>query len=343
MKKTIAIFLIMVLCLCGCGSSTGGTSANVSSGSIQADASFYNQANLSLLKDKKIGITIQTLDNAYWAGVMAALEEQLNQYGANYVLQDCDQNTDTQIGQIENFITQKYDLILVHANDANAVESICAKAMSEGIKVICWDDHMENTTVNWVLDNATLGKEIGKLAAEFINSKYDSSNKAQVAVIEYNDVPILLDRAEGIKAGLEEAAGGKFTIVAEEPGLNPTDSQQSVEKILSSNPECKVVVGIGSGAMIGANEAFMNFYNSEIPDDVGVITTDVTKRQLNALLSNEACRGIIGFEGSDVDTAKAVASLMSLVLEDKVKAKEVYRAVNKITTDNVKTIMSEMK
>ena len=175
MKKTIAIFLIMVLCLCGCGSSTGGTSANVSSGSIQADASFYNQANLSLLKDKKIGITIQTLDNAYWAGVMAALEEQLNQYGANYVLQDCDQNTDTQIGQIENFITQKYDLILVHANDANAVESICAKAMSEGIKVICWDDHMENTTVNWVLDNATLGKEIGKLAAEFINSKYDSS------------------------------------------------------------------------------------------------------------------------------------------------------------------------
>ena len=341
MKKIFALLLVFVLCLSGCGSAQ--SSVNTASGSVQADAAFYSKANLSVLKDKKIGITIQTLDNAYWAGVMAALEEQLKQYGADYVLLDCDQNTDTQIGQLENFISQKYDLILVHANDPSAVESVCAKALKEGIIVMCWDDHMENTTVNWVLDNATLGKEIGKLAAEFINAHYDASNPAEVAVIEYNDVGILLDRAEGIKAGLQEAAGGKYNIVAEEPGLNPTDSQMSVEKILKEHPDCKVIVGIGSGAMIGANEAYMNFYNYNIPDDVGVITTDVTKRQLNALLSDEACRGIVGFEGSDVDTAKATAAMFAMALENKIGAKEVYRSVNRITTDNVKTIMSEMK
>ena len=342
MRRTIALFLILVLCLSGCGNAQTGA-GKTTSGSLQADSAFYNQADLAALSGKKIGITIQTLDNAYWAGVMSALEEQLAQYGADYTLLDCDQNTDTQIGQLENYIMQDYDLILVHANDPSAVESVCADALSKGIKVICWDDHMENTTVNFVLDNATLGEAIGQLAAEFINAHYDSSNPAQVAVIEYNDVGILLERAEGIKKGLEASAAGNYTIVAEEPGLNPSDSQLSVEKILSSNPDCKVVVGIGSGAMIGANEAFMNFYSSDIPEDVGVITTDVTKRQLNSLLSDESCRGIIGFEGSDVDTGKAVASLCSLVLEDKVDAKEIYRSVGKITPDNAEKIMSEMK
>ena len=344
MKKIIAFTLLIVFCLSGCSSvSKTDVGSDSASGSVQADDDFYNQADLTKLKGKKIGITIQTLDNAYWAGVMSALEEQLEQYGVDYTLQDCDQNSDTQIGQIENFITDQCDLILVNAINADAVEDVCAKARASGIKVMCWDDNMENTDVNWVLDNTYLGTEIGKLAGEFINTHYDTSNKAQVAVIGYNSISILEERAEGIKEGLEESASGKYSIVAEEDGLDPSGAQSSVEKILASNPECKVVVGIGSGAMIGANEAYMNHYDSDIPEDVGVITTDVTKRQLNALLSDEACRGIIGFEGSDVDTAKAVTAMFDLMLEDKVGGKVVYRAVSPITTDNGIAILDEMK
>ena len=35
---------------------------------IQASPEFYAQADLSVLEGKKIGITIQSLENAYWAG-----------------------------------------------------------------------------------------------------------------------------------------------------------------------------------------------------------------------------------------------------------------------------------
>ena len=50
-----------------------------------------------------------------------------------------------------------------------------------------------------------------------------------------------------------------------------------METILVKNPDCKVVVGVGDGAMIGANEALVVANDFTIPEDMGVFTTDVTK------------------------------------------------------------------
>ena len=58
--------------------------------------------------------------------------------------------------------------------------------------------------------------------------------------------------------------------------------------------------------MIGSNTALLAEYGGagNIPEDVGVITTDVTSEQLDALQAgDEAVRAIVGFEGSNTDTA----------------------------------------
>ena len=54
---------------------------------------------------KKLGITIQSLQNAYWAGVMTALDAVLTEAGAEFTIVACDDSSATQIGQIENFIS----------------------------------------------------------------------------------------------------------------------------------------------------------------------------------------------------------------------------------------------
>ena len=96
----------------------------------------------------KVGITIQNLSNAYWAGVMGKLGGLLDEKGWDYTIVDCKDNSGTQISQIENFIISGCDLIMVHASDAVAVEGVCKEAMERGIKVMCWDDPMENTTAH---------------------------------------------------------------------------------------------------------------------------------------------------------------------------------------------------
>ena len=340
MKKLVALILavIMLMSVCALAETTGETEG------VQASPEFYAKADLSILSGKKLGITIQSLQNAYWAGVMTALDAVLTEAGAEFTIVACDDSSATQIGQIENFISSGCDLIMVHPSDAAAVEDVCAQAREAGIKVMCWDDPMENTDANWILDNTYLGTEIGKLAGAFINEHYSEDNKAEVIVIGYPQTKILLEREEGIMMGLEEVAAGKYEVVANQAGIIASDAQTAVETTLQAHPNAKVVAGIGAGAMIGADEALNIYTNGEIPEDMGVFTTDVTKQQLEQLEDpTYPAKGIIGFEGSDVDTATACASMYALILADNVGAQNVFRGVTPITEETVAQIIAGMQ
>lgn len=296
---------------------------------------------------KKIGITIQNYENAYWAGVMSKLEQILKDEGYDATIVGCEENSAKQIEQIENFITSGCDLIMVHPNDADAVEEVCGRALDEGIKVMCWDNPMENTTANWVLDNTELGKEIGKTAAAFINEHYTADNKAQVCVIGKPDTQVLLERQNGIEAGLKENCKDNYEIVATIDGVVNNEVQSKAETVLQANPDCKVWVGVGAGAMIGSNTALLAKYGGagKIPEDCGVITTDVTSDQLNSLeAGDEAVRAIVGFEGSNTDTAQACFEMFKRILdgEDFSADKNVYRSTMEINDENIAEIQKGM-
>lgn len=297
----------------------------------------------------KIGITIQSLKNDYWAGVMGKLEELMKDKGYDYTLIDCEDNSAKQISQIENFITSGCDLIMVHPSDAEAVETVCQEALDAGIKVMCWDDKMTNTTANWVLDNTALGNDIGKTAAKFINDNYTPENPAEVCVIGYPSTKVLLERQNGIEAGLEEnVTKGAYKIVAEIDGLEANEAQSNVETVLQAHPDCSVYVGVGAGAMNGSNEALLQKFGGagKIPENVGVITTDVTMQQLKSLQAgDEAVRAIVGFEGSNLDTAQACLDMFEKILNgddfsgDK---HDVYRPTTEISKDNIEDVMKGM-
>ena len=239
---------------------------------------------------------------------------------------------------------------MVHPHDADAVEESCKQALDAGIKVMCWDNEMENTTANWVLDNTELGKEIGKTAANFINEHYTADNKAEVCVIGKPDTQVLLERQQGIEAGLEENCEDNYEIVATIEGVVNNEVQSQAETVLQAHPDCKVWVGVGAGAMIGSNTALLAEYGGagNIPEDVGVITTDVTSEQLDALQAgDEAVRAIVGFEGSNTDTAQACYEMFEKILNgefDDVSGdeKNVYRPTMEINSDNIEEIQAGM-
>lgn len=341
MKKFAALFvLVMLLALpvVAMAADTGKTEG------IQASPEFYAKADMSVLKGKKIGITIQSLQNAYWAGVMSALEEVLKAAGAEPMIRGCDNSSATQISQIENFITSGYDLIMVHPADANAVEDACAEARNFGIKVMCWDDPMTNTDANWILNNTDLGIAIGELAGKFINEHFSPENKAEVVVIGHPQTKVLLERGNGIKIGLKNVADGKYEIVAETAAIEANVAQNAMDTILQAYPNCKVVTGIGAGAMIGADEALQIYTGGKIPEDMGVFTTDVTKQQLGQLADpTYPAKGIIGFEGSDEDTARSCAAMFAYILSDGLTDRNVFRGVAPITPEIVEKIMAGMK
>ena len=342
MKKLLAMVCTGMLAL---GMMTGAAMADTGdTEGVQASPEFYEKADLSILEGKKIGITSQSLENAYWAGVMTALQEQLDELGANTTIVACDDSSATQIGQVENFISSGCDLIMIHPSDAAAVEDVAKEAQDAGIKVMCWDDPMTNTDGNWILNNTDLGIAIGELTGEFINEHYDEDNKAQVTVIGYPQTTILKEREEGILEGMANVADGKYEVIANQAAIDANAAQTAMETILIAHPDCKVVTGIGAGAMIGADEALNIQTGGNIPEDMAVITTDVTKQQLEQLADPAyPAKGIIGFEGSDEDTANACASMFALILGDALENQNVFRGVAPITLDNVDAISAGMK
>ncbi len=343
MKKKV---LSAILCIAMVATMLVGCSSGSSSDDSSSEESSSEESSDSSGGGKKIGITIQNVENAYWAGVMSKLQDILDENGYDATIVGCEENSSKQIEQIENFITSGCDLIMVHPNDADAVEEVCGRALDAGIKVMCWDDPMENTTANWVLDNTELGEEIGKTAAAFINEHYTSDNKAQVCVIGKPDTKVLLERANGIKTGLEENCEDNYEIVAEIDGVVNNEVQSKAETTLQANPDCKVWVGVGAGAMIGSNTALIAKYGKgNIPEDCGVITTDVTQEQLDSLeAGDEAVRAIIGFEGSNTDTAQACFEMFERILsgEDFSSDKNVYRPIMEINDDNIAEIQAGM-
>lgn len=333
-KKVLSAILCVAMVatmLAGCGGKKADTD-----GSAAKDGKY------------KVGITIQSLKNDYWAGVMGKLEDVMKEAGYEYTLVDCTDNSATQISQIENFITSGCDLIMVHPSDAEAVETVCQEALDAGIKVMCWDDPMQNTTANWILDNTALGNDIGKTAAAFINENYTADKKAQVCVIGYPSTKVLLERQNGIEAGLKENCKDNYEIVAEIDGLEANDALTNVETVLQAHPDCSVFVGVGAGAMIGSNEALLQKFGGagKIPENVGVITTDVTQQQLDSLeAGNEAVRAIVGFEGSNTDTAQACFDMFERILSGEDFSgdnHDVQRPTKEINMDNIAEIQKGM-
>ena len=316
LKKLMAVLLmgaLLTMVMAGCSTKEPGT------GGTQTEAPSGNQAETEKPADTsgtfKVGITIQSLENSYWAGVFGEVEALLKEKGWEYTILACNDNSATQIQQIENFITNEVGLIMVHPSDPNAIEDYLKKAREAGIKVMVWDDAMQNTDLNWILDNTKLGYTIGTAAAEFVNAHYSADNKAKIAVMNYPQTPILLERETGILAALEEIAGGKYEIVAQQPALDAATALTNMETILQANPDTKIVCSIGAGGDIGANEAFMTVTGGDIPDDMGIFSADATQQQLEAIVNGEASRASVGFEGSNKKTAEAVVALYEKLLK----------------------------
>jgi ribose transport system substrate-binding protein len=201
---------------------------------------------------------------------------------------------------------------------------------------------MTNTDVNWVLDNTKLGYTIGSAAADFINANYSADKQAEVAVMNYPQTPILLERETGILNALKEKAAGKYKVVAQQPALDAATAMSNMETIIQANPNVKVVCSIGAGGDIGANEFFKSKFNGKIPADVGIFSADATQQQLEAIVAGEASRASVGFEGSNKKTAAAVVDLYARLLNgEKFADQNLFRPLLTIDAKNAAQYLAD--
>jgi len=278
----------------------------------------------------RIGMTVQDLSNPTWSGYCNAVQKEAHEHGAklNYVA--CESNVSKQIMQIENFVARGMDAIIVHPADPEGIENACKEAMAAGVKIISWDDDIKNANVRWLIDNQALGYEVGKEAAAFIHEKH--GGRAEVAILNYPQLPVLLARGNGIREAITKLAP-EATIVAETSAINPDEGIEKMETIFQSNPNVKVVACIGGGGSVGANEAAKAA--GKLADDFGVFAVDATQPELAAIKNKEAVKMSVIVTGTDEDVAETVYGFVEKLTSGEEIPARVYRKLIPVTIDNV--------
>jgi rhamnose transport system substrate-binding protein len=191
--------------------------------------------------------------NACEKGARAAAEE----LGSVRLIYDgpLKAQVDDQIRMIDNWITQKVDVITFAANDPNAIANTLKKARDKGIHVIGYDADADakKSGREFFVNQATF-ESIGYALVDEMARQVGPS--AKVALISSDlTAPNQREWTKWMKERLKEKYP-QIQIVAEKyPGEDRVKAMQQTQEVLNAFPDVKGVWGSSSVAFPGAADA----------------------------------------------------------------------------------------
>ena len=131
--------------------------------------------------NKIIAFAQDTMANDFRkAQVFEAKEHSKKYNNIDFVYSDAKGQTSLLIKQIEKFILDKVDVIIVGTNDAQAVVPIISKAYEQGIGVIILDRGIDGTNYSSFINSDNI--KIGKIGAEYLAKKLNG--KGEILLFE---------------------------------------------------------------------------------------------------------------------------------------------------------------
>ncbi|PYF82471.1 monosaccharide ABC transporter substrate-binding protein (CUT2 family) [Marinomonas alcarazii] len=150
---------------------------------------------------KSIGISVADLGNPYFVQLVESATTKANELAGEPVkmlIRSDAYDWQRQIGQINDFIEQKVDLIVLTAADEYKVAAVVAKAQRAGIKVIAVDVNAQGADATITTDNV----QAGAIACEKLAEKTDY--KGNFVIINGVLVSSVIERVAGCKSALNK-------------------------------------------------------------------------------------------------------------------------------------------
>jgi len=181
----------------------------------------------------------------------AAIQEAKNNPQIELVLSDAQQDDSKQIADVENFLRQKVDLLIISPNTAAPLTPIVKKVHDSGIPVICLDRDLLSPEYDVFIgaNNFTIGEAAGKYVVELLNG--------QGRVVELMGLlgsPPAKDRSDGFHSVVDGVAGIEVIHKAEGKWLL-SEARVRMEEILRAQPEIDLVYAHNDPMAVGAYKA----------------------------------------------------------------------------------------
>lgn len=197
----------------------------------------------------KIGLAISTLNNPFFVDLRDGAKEEADKLGFELLVYDANDDSATQLSQVEDLISKKVELIIINPTDSSTVGAAIELANKAKIPVITVD-RSANTgeVVTHIASDNVAG---GKLAGQYLLERVGSNAK----VVELEGVPgasAAVDRG----AGFHQAVDGQLNVVAKQTAnFNRSEGLTVMENILQSNKDIKGLFAHNDEMALGALEA----------------------------------------------------------------------------------------
>jgi ribose transport system substrate-binding protein len=249
-KLLLSLLLVLVLIsLSACGSSSKGTSATKDPAAPAAAAPAKKSSYLIGMSQANLGEPWRVAMNDQIAAAAAKHPE------LKVVFADAAQDNSKQIADVENFIQQKVDMLIISPNEAKPLTAVVKKAFDAGIPVIVLDRKVEGDAFTQYIggNNKLIGQKAGEYVAKILGDK--GGNVVEIKGLE--GATPQQERHDGFMEGIKSNPNVK--IIASQNGDWLKDKSITVmESILQANKKIDVVYGHNDPAAEGAYIAAKN-------------------------------------------------------------------------------------
>ncbi len=207
----------------------------------------------------RVGLVMKSLANEFFKNMTegaVAYERKRGDFELKAVGMQSETDFDAQTAAVENFITQKYDVIVIAPADSRAMVGPVSRALKAGITVVNFDVALDPAAQKKAgIDLAFVGPDNragAKMAGDELAKALGPG--AKVVIIEGNPGA---DNALQRKLGFEDAAkAGKLNVVASQTAHWETEEANAVfTNILTANPDIKGVMAANDSMALGVAKA----------------------------------------------------------------------------------------
>ncbi len=319
-KPTVlgALAMATALAMTACSSSAPGGSSNAGAAGGSTAGGASSSTGAMPKKDKYvIGYSQSNNAEPYRAQLNMQLTYYVKQHPNLELLPiaDAAQDSSRQVSQVQQFIQQKVDILIVSPNEADPLTPPVNQACKAGIKVLILDRSVNTNCITSFIggDNVDIGKQAGELAKQLLPN---GGNVVELQGILSNQPQV--DRDKGFRDAIAAKPNIKIVLQQEAKWLKE-DATKIMQQWLQSGQKIDLVYGQNDPMALGAYLAAAGAGQQGSIKFIGIDGLAIPDGGIRAVQQGQLAGTFIYPTGAK----EAVDTVMKLIAGQSVEAKQV--------------------